>query len=698
MKPLLLEIGSEELPPTALLSLTTAFAKGVVSGLAAAGLSGENGGELSYQQFATPRRMAIRIENIADTAPDQEIEKLGPNVKAAFDSEGQATKAALGFASGCGVTVEQLERKDTDKGERLMFVSREPGLALADLLQQVLDDVLAKLPIPKRMRWAARRDEFIRPVKWLLALHGGEVLPLQAFGVQAGNTTRGHRFMGGGDQTLAIANAEDYEQRLKEEGKVIADYEGRKQLIAEQLETLGKTLNGEVVVEAALLDEVCSLVEWPHCLAGKFDTEFLELPDEALISSMRSHQKYFHVLDSSGALMPHFVTVSNIDSKDPQQVVDGNERVIRPRLADAQFFYANDGKQGLQAMAARLGSIVFQDKLGSVADKAARVGKIAQFIGDQASRDFSASDAFAARAAELCKADLVSDMVGEFADLQGTMGRYYAVNEGEPDDVASAIEEHYLPRHAGDRLPASDTGARLSLADRLDTLVGIFGIGQAPTGSKDPFALRRASLGLLRVLVEKNIDLNLRPVIEFAIAQHKELSEPDLGNKVLAYVLDRLRGWYADQQIATEIVQAVLNTGSDNPLDIDQRMHAVSAFSKLEQAEALAAANKRVKNLLSKQGDGLSATLDNSLLKEPAEQALAEQLAAMKTATVPLLSERRYSEALQTLAGLKEPVDAFFDSVMVMDEDLALRNNRLALLQQLGDVFGQIADISQLAQ
>ncbi len=698
MKPLLLEIGTEELPPTALLALTTAFAEGVINGLSAAGLRGENGNSLAYQQFATPRRMALLIDGVADTAPDQHIEKLGPNIKAAFDGDGHATKAALGFASGCGVSVDQLQRKDTPKGERLMFISREPGLPLAELLQQVLSDVLAKLPIPKRMRWAARRDEFIRPLKWLLALHGEQVLPIQAFGVHADNTSRGHRFMSGGDQTLVIANAHEYEQRLKDDGKVIANYDARKQLIVAQLDALGKTLAGEVVVDAALLDEVCSLVEWPHCLAGKFDTGFLALPDEALVSSMQSHQKYFHVLDASGALMPHFITVSNIDSKDPPQVVNGNERVIRPRLADAQFFYANDSKLGLQAMAERLRSIVFQDKLGSIADKAARVGNLAQYIGDQASQDFSSSDAFAARAAHLCKADLVSDMVGEFADLQGTMGRYYAVNEGEPADVASAIEEHYLPRHAGDRLPTTDTGARLSLADRLDTLVGIFGIGQAPTGSKDPFALRRASLGLLRVLLEKNIDLALRPVIEFAIAQHTNLSEPDLDDKVLDYVLDRLRGWYADQHIATEIVQSVLNTGSDNPLDIDQRMHAVSAFSNMEQADTLAAANKRVKNLLAKQGGGLSSTVDTSLLIEPAEQALAEQLTAMKATTAPLLNERRYAEALQTLAGLKEPVDAFFDNVMVMDEDLALRNNRLALLQQLGDVFGQIADISQLAQ
>ncbi len=698
MKPLLLEIGSEELPPTALLSLTTAFAEGVTNGLAAAGLRGENDAELSVQQFATPRRMAIQIAQIADSAPDQEIEKLGPNVKAAFDGDGQATKAALGFASGCGVSVEQLERKDTPKGERLMFISREPGLPLAQLLQQVLNDVLAKLPIPKRMRWAARRDEFIRPVKWLLALHGEQVLPVQVFGVQASNTSRGHRFMGGGDQTLTIANADEYQQRLHQEGKVIADYAARKKAIVDQLEELGKTLAGEIVIESALLDEVCSLVEWPHCLAGQFDTKFLELPDEALVSSMQSHQKYFHVLDSNGALMPHFITVSNIDSKDPEQVVSGNERVIRPRLADAQFFFANDRKQGLQKMAARLSSIVFQEKLGSVADKAARVAAIAQFIGDQAGQDFSSSDAHTARAAELCKADLVSDMVGEFADLQGIMGRYYAASESEPDDVASAIEEHYLPRHAGDRLPATDAGARLSLADRLDTLVGIFGIGQAPTGSKDPFALRRASLGLLRVLVEKNIDLDLRPVIEFAIAQHSRLSEPGLCDTVLAYVLDRLRGWYGDQQITTEIVQAVLNTGSDNPLDINQRIHAVSAFSKLEQAAALAAANKRVKNLLAKQSDELSGAVDKALLDEPAEIRLAEQLAAMTATTAPLLAERRYGDALQALASLKEPVDAFFDSVMVMDENLELRNNRLALLQQLSDVFGQIADISQLAQ
>lgn len=717
MTALLLELGTEELPPTALSKLSAAFHSGILGGLTAAGLCDSNGNSLSAKPFASPRRLAILIDDVIAKAPDTESEKLGPNVKAALDKDDQPSKAALGFASSCGVNFDDLLRVETPKGERLAWRSKIEGRSVDQVLQDVLLEVLNGLPIPKRMRWGARRDEFIRPVQWLVALYGERTIDLQAYGVNAGRVTRGHRFMGteastsdGNKKTrtdgsekgeLQISNAAEYSNTLQQ-GWVIADYEQRKSIIREQLAACGKELGGNVVVGEDLLDEVCNLVEWPHCLAGNFDKEFLALPTEALVSSMRSHQKYFHVVDQQGKLLPHFVTVANIDSRNPAEVIAGNERVIRPRLADAQFFYATDNKQPLATMAERLDSVVFQDQLGSVADKAGRIQALALSIGTQLVGAAGAAATDVERAAQLCKADLLSDMVGEFADLQGTIGRYYAEANGEPAAAAKAIEEHYKPRFAGDELPESTEGIWLSLADRVDTLVGIFGIGQTPTGSKDPFALRRASLGLLRIIVDKNLDLALRPVIAAAVKLHTDngntLSENDVESKVLDYILERLRGWYADQSISAETVQAVLSTDIDQPLDIDRRIRAVNEFSSLEEASALAAANKRVANLLAKQGGSDLAAPQPALLKESAEHELADAIAALGNKVAPLLEAREYASALKLLAQLKLPIDKFFEDVMVMDPDESVRDNRLALLRQLNGLFSQIADISALAK
>lgn len=699
---LLIELGTEELPPKSLTVLSDAFCAGIAQGLADVGLTNDTGSPLAYKAYASPRRLALVLSDVPLSTPEKHIEKLGPNIKAAFDAEGKPTKAASGFAAGCGVGVSELGTKTTDKGDRLVHLSVEQGKPTSDVVQSIIDDVLGKLPIPKRMRWGARRDEFIRPVKWLLALHGEQAIDLEVYGVPSGTTTRAHRFMANVDglnreRELPISHAAHYATELLDKGCVVADSSQRKQMIRDQLAQCALSLGGQIVVDEDLLEEVTSLVEWPHCLSGAFDEEFLALPKEALISSMRSHQKYFHVLNADGELLPSFVTVANIDSHNPAEIIAGNERVIRPRLADAQFFYANDAKQPLDNMAQRLNKIVFQDQLGSVGDKAQRLSQLAAVIGEHNAAAYQQSKVNCARAALLCKADLVSDMVGEFADLQGVMGRYYANEHKEDAEVANAIEEHYLPRFAGDQLPSTNSGIWLSMADRIDTLVGLFGIGQPPSGSKDPFALRRAALGLLRVIIEKDIDVSLSTLIKASASLHLSLTDSDVESKVLTFILERLRAWYADQGVRAETLLAVLNTDIDNPLDINRRVQAVTAFASLEQADALAAANKRVRNLLAKQDNKPASAVRTELFADPAETLLADAIGKQQASIGPLLDQHEYAKALTLLAELRGPVDAFFDNVMVLDEDPDIRANRLALLQQLQDLFGQIADISQLA-
>jgi len=684
----LVEIGTEELPPKALKSLYQSFQQGIVDGLRAANL--EAG---ASRAFGAPRRLAVLVENLAARQPDQTVEKLGPNVAAAFDKDGKVSKAAEGFARSCGVDFEQLERVATDKGERLAWRSVQPGKTTAELLPGIVGAALDQLPIPKRMRWGARRAEFVRPVHWVVMLFGHEVVDADVLGIKAGRDSRGHRFHH--NQSVAIANPADYQLTLENNAYVVADFNERRGRIRAQVEALGKQLGGRAVIDEDLLDEVTGLVEWPVALAGGFEERFLAVPQEALISSMKEHQKYFHVVDTNGKLMPHFITVSNIESRDPAKVIAGNERVIRPRLSDAAFFYETDLKTPLGELREQLRKVVFQDKLGSVFDKTERIAGLATHI---AARIGGNAD-WAARAGALSKADLMSGMVGEFDDMQGIAGEYYARHGGEAGEVAQAIREQYQPRFAGDELPATLTGIGVALADRIDTLVGIFGIGQLPTGSKDPFGLRRAALGILRMIVEKGFDLDLRDILAQAQAQYPQFAgQADLVDKVLFYMLERFRAWYEDENIPAEVFMAVSAKNLSRPLDINQRVQAVFRFSQLPEAATLASANKRVSNILAKRGDqGALPALQASLLVEPAEQQLAQQVAAQADRVKPLFATRQYREGLEQLAGLRGAVDEFFDSVLVMAEDEAVRNNRLALLEQLRGLFLEVADISVLA-
>lgn len=683
----LIEIGTEELPPVALPKLYAAFEQSLLQSLQA-----EKLGHQGSTVFASPRRIAVLIKNLATRQADQAVEKLGPAVKAAYDADGNPSKAAEGFARGCGVAVSDLDTTDTDKGERLVFRSVQEGKNTAELLPGFVEAALANLPIPKRMRWGASRAEFVRPVHWVLMLFGEQVLDAEVMGLKAGNTSRGHRFHAPGE--ISINSPAEYAATLKDKAWVIADFDERRQRIVEQVKAAGEQAGGIAVIDEDLLDEVTALVEWPVALAGGFEQRFLEVPQEALIYSMKEHQKYFHVVDADGKLLPHFITVSNIESQDPQQVISGNERVIRPRLSDAAFFFDTDRKTSLEARREKLKSIVFQKQLGSIYDKTARLEVLAAWLAEQ----LGANTEHAARAAALSKSDLVSDMVGEFDKMQGVAGDYYARHDGEAEAVAEAIQEQYLPKSAGDALPASDTGLVLALADRLDTLSGIFGIGEEPTGSKDPFALRRASVAVLRLIIDKGLNLDLRDCLAKAISLHPALSHAEgLEGKVLGYMVERMRAFCEDDGISVEVFYAVSAKKLSAPLDIDRRIKAVHSFSQLPEAEALAAANKRVANILAKAEAEPSANIDEALLQDDAERALAKAIAEQQAAVEPLFAAADYSAGLSALAGLREVVDRFFDEVMVMTEDEALRNNRLAILQQLRQLFWAVADISQLA-
>lgn len=681
---LLIEVGTEELPPKALKQLSQAFSQSILNNLQQKGLA--FGATKSY---AAPRRLAISIKSLPDATPVTEAEMWGPPAHIAFDKDGKATKAGLAFAEKNGVAVESLTVKHDGKIDKLFAQVTQGGEPVAALLPGIVSQALADLPIPKRMRWGAKREEFVRPVHWLVMLYGETVVPGQVMGLQADRLSRGHRFHH--NEAVSLAHADQYAQTL-EQAYVLADYEARQQKIVAQVNQCAAHLGGHAQMEPALLDEVTALVEWPVALAGNFEQRFLQVPAEALISSMGEHQKYFHLLDDDGKLMPHFITVANLESRDPAQVIDGNERVIRPRLSDAAFFFETDKKTTLNKQRERLKHIVFQAQLGTLFDKTKRVAQLAQIIAQK----LGANEQLAARAGSLCKSDLVTNMVGEFDTMQGVAGYYYALNDGEDPEVAKALNEQYLPRFAGDHLPETQTGTILALADRLDTLTGIFGIGQHPTGSKDPFALRRASLGVLRLLVEKQLPLDLRELLDSAIAQHAKLDTQSLTDTVLQYMLDRFRAWYEDAQIAPEVFMAVSAKSLSQPLDIDNRVKAVQAFSQLPAAQALAAANKRVANILAKLDRQPGSQVDAALLQEPAEQALAQALKAQQVHTAPLFANSQYAEALTSLAGLQDSVDAFFDKVMVMAEEADVRNNRLALLQQLRALFLEVADISLL--
>ncbi len=683
---LLVEIGTEELPPKALRRLSDAFADGMAKALDDAGLAFEG-----IQPLAAPRRLALLVRALPVAQADREIVRRGPALAAAFDEEGCPTKAALGFARSCGVDVEQLDQLETPKGSWLSFRAVEKGRATTELVPAMVETALAGLPVPKRMRWGSGDVEFVRPVHWVVLLFGAEAIEAPVLGIPAGRETRGHRFHH--PETIPLDSADDYIRALRETGYVMVDYRARREAVREQVVSCGRELGGEALVDEDLLDEVCSLVEWPVAIGGRFDENFLEVPSEALISSMQDHQKYFPVVDGDGILLPSFITVANIESRDPAQIRAGNERVIRPRLADAAFFWDQDRKQPLSARADGLRNMVFQEKLGTLFDKQERLARLAARIATL----IGGEPAHAERAARLSKCDLLTQMVYEFPDLQGIMGRYYAAHDGEPEAVALAIQEHYQPRFAGDDLPNTATGRALALADRLDSLVGIFAIGQPPSGDKDPFALRRAALGVVRLCIESGLDVDLDALLREAAGGFEDgLLAARAVDDVFDYVMDRLRGYYQEQGIPGDVVDAVLATRPTRLLDVDRRIRACQAFRDLPEAAALAAANKRIANILRKAEQAIPDQVDETLLSDDAERRLAAQLAALRADVLELMERGDYTPALRKLAGLRDSVDAFFDQVMVMAEDEKVRANRLALLKQLATLFLRVADMSRL--
>lgn len=701
---LLLEIGTEELPPRTLLDLSAALGMSLQKGIDDAGIAH---GKL--RRFATPRRLAVLIKDLAPRQPDREIEKRGPPIAHAFSADGAPTQAALAFAKGCGVAVTALETQTTEKGSWLIFRGRETGAATVDLLCGIVSQAIAALPIAKRMRWGASAVEFVRPVHSLVLLLGDEVVPCEALGHVAGRMSFGHRFHA--PRPIYLKNAQSYEGALRR-AKVIADFDKRRELIRAAVQTAAAGATGftaetvsagddvmggshhpeaRALIDAALLDEVTALVEWPVAIFGRFEPRFLSLPREVVIATIQDHQRYFPVEDADGRLTGGFVTVANIASRDPSKVREGNERVVRPRLSDAVFFWDQDRKLSLQQHAARLSGVTFQARLGSYADKTLRVTRLAEWIGGRIG-----AGAEVGRAASLAKADLMTAMVGEFPELQGTMGRYYAIEQGEPPEFALALEEHYKPRFAGDSLPADALGQALALADKLDTLAGIFCIDQKPTGTKDPFGLRRAALGVLRILLEKNLDLDLSELVTVAAAA-QPVQRPAAAPEIVAFMTERLRGLLLDQSgVTAEMVEAVLASGPRSPPDAAARLQALKEFLQLPGSGVFAAINKRIANILKKARLEPDAAVDARHFSEEAERQLHVALASVQPVVALQLSEGRYAESLELLAGLGAAVDAFFAAVMVMDENLERRNNRLALLRDVGGLFGGVADFSRL--
>ena len=681
----LVEIGTEELPPKALKTLATSFADNVEAELNQAGLTFDK-----IEWFAAPRRLAVKVLNLATQQPSKEIEKRGPAVSAAFDAEGKPTKAAEGWARGCGITVEQAERIATDKGEWLIHRAKIEGQPTKNLLNDIVANALAKLPIPKPMRWADKTVQFIRPVHTVTMLLGDELIEGEILGVASARTIRGHRFLG--EKEFEIQHADQYPQLLREKGSVVADFNERKAEILAKSQAKATALGGVADIEESLLEEVTSLVEYPNVLAAKFEERFLAVPAEALVYTMKGDQKYFPIYDKDGKLLPHFIFVSNINPEDPTAIIEGNEKVVRPRLTDAEFFFKTDLKQKLVDRLPRLETVLFQQQLGTLKDKTDRIEQLAGEIAKQ----IGADEAKAKRAGLLSKCDLMTNMVFEFTDTQGVMGMHYARHDGEDEEVAVALNEQYMPRFAGDELPKSLVASAVALADKFDTLTGIFGIGQAPKGSADPFALRRAALGALRIIVEKNLPLDLEDLVKKSTALFGDkLTNQNVVADVVDFMLGRFRAWYQDEGIAVDVIQAVLARRPTRPADFDARVRAVSHFRTLDSAEALAAANKRVANILAK-AEGDIGAIDVALCVEPAEQVLAQSVLSLAKEVQPLIAQGEYTAVLDKLAGLRQPVDNFFDNVMVNAEDAKLRQNRLAILNTLQGLFLQVADISLL--
>lgn len=685
---LIFELGTEELPPVALKNLSAALEREFIAGLKSTSL--EHGKVTSY---AAPRRLALLVEDCAVRQADRKTQKRGPAVQAAFDADGNPSKAAEGFARSCGASVDQLERLKTDKGEWLMYQVEEKGKPAAELLPGIAEQALNRLPIPKRMRWGSSDAQFVRPVHWLLFKQGAEIVPCRLLDVDAGELSYGHRFHH--PESLKIDMPANYADILESQGKVITHFDKRRDNIKTQVENVAETLGGKADIDPALLDEVTALNEWPVAITGSFEMKYLQVPTEALILTMKKNQKYFPLFDASGKLMNHFITIANIDSPKPEVISEGNERVIRPRLADAMFFWEQDGKHKLEDHIESLKTVVFQKDLGSMYDKSRRVAELAAWIAGRTGADAG----LAQRAAMLSRCDLMTNMVGEFADMQGIMGRYQALRDGEPEELAQAMEEFYLPRYSGDRLPQTPTGIALALAEKIDSLCGIFGIGMKPTGDKDPFALRRAALGMLRMVREHSLTLDVRQVLDVAVnTLQNRITQKSVGDDVHSFLMERLKVLLADEGVSAQLFDSVIAVQPETIPDLDARILAVKSFMQLPEAEALAAANKRIRNILRKSSDEIPDAVDEQLLLDPAEKALFTLLHSMQQAVAPLLADKDYQAALKSLAGLRTSVDRFFDEVMVNVDDKAQRCNRLALLRQLSTLFLQVADISRLQQ
>lgn len=683
---LLIEIGTEELPPKSLKRLATAFDEEISKSLEEQGLKFAR-----TNWYATPRRLTVKVEQLETSQSDKAQQRRGPALNAAYDDTGKPTRATEGFAKSCGVEIDQLEKLETDKGSWLIFNTVVKGKKTEVLIPTIIETALKKLPIAKRMRWGDKEFEFVRPVKWLLLLFGNETIDCQIMNIKSGNHSYGHRFHH--PEAIAIKTPAAYLATLEQEGKVIADYQARQDVILKQVNSLAKNNNGSAVVDHGLLDEVTALVEWPVSFVGKFDSDFLKLPKEVLIASMQDHQKYFPVIDAKGNLLPCFIAVANIESTDPDLITEGNERVIQPRLNDAAFFWERDLNHGLANHTESLKKVVYQKQLGTLYEKSQRLIKLVASL----SQSTNADTRLAQRAAELCLCDLLTEMVYEFPELQGTMGKYYAEADGEDEKVATALEEYYQPRFAGDDLPESAIGQCLSIAEKIDGLVGIFAIGKAPTGDKDPFGLRRSAIGLLRIIIECELDADLKELIELAATNYPaDINAKKYTTDIFNFLMERLRRYYLDEGVSPDTFEAVLAIKTSKPLDFHHRLMAVTEFRKLVEADSLAAANKRIANILKKSDAVINKEIDDNLLAEDAELKLAKSLREYQKRLAPLLEKRDYKSALTELAGLRENVDSFFDNVMVMCEDDAIKMNRLALLNSLSALFLEIADISKL--
>lgn len=686
----LVEIGTEELPPKALRSLMEAFGENLTRGIDDARLSHGD-----VQAYASPRRLSVIVSKLAHRQEDRKSEQKGPPVKIAFDADSQPTAAATAFAEKCGVAVSDLNRQKSGKGEWLTYEILEKGKTAAELLPELINLALATLPIPRRMRWGAGDAEFVRPVHWIILLHGDKTLAASVMGVTSGNESRGHRVHSCG--AIVIASPANYLQTLEKKGYVIADFERRRKMVQAGVDAAAASIGGHVVDGESLYDEVAALVEWPVPVTGSFDDKYLKLPREVVITTLTGHQRYFPVANDDGELLPMFITIANLESTDPDQVRNGNERVIRPRLADAAFFWDTDRRKTLASRHDSLREVVYQRGLGSLFEKTQRIAGLAKWMAASLDHDGD----HVARAAALAKCDLLTGMVGEFPELQGTMGRHYAAADGEPEAVATAIGEHYQPRFAGDELPTSVDGQILALADKLDTLAGIFSLGKKPSGTRDPFGLRRAALGVVRIIVERALDVDLKALLTKAVdAQPTSKADgAEMAADLYAYITDRLRRYFLDRDpgLAVETFESVMIRQPSSLVDFDRRLAAVQTFARLEQAQSLAAANKRIVNILRKADDIGDVKIKEKLLREDAELTLFNALVNARQKVEPLLALRSYAEVLNELADLREPVDKFFDAVLVMADDDAVRNNRLALLGEVRSLFLNVADISRLS-